>query len=216
MAESVVAVAAVFFFVTTVVLLLLFRKQEKEIKRVRDLSEVDELTGLLNRRGFEERVTPFVHQVVSSNMGGERRHSFHVSHLSIVVFDIDRFKVLNDEHGHHFGDAVLCRFAGFIRDSVRETDFACRWGGDEFVVAFTDAGIHRAKMLAENIRVRVSEFAPLSSKGAVNVTVSCGVATIEGGLRTLEGVMRKADGALYRAKKDGRNQVSLPAVPRVS
>lgn len=159
----------------------------------------DPLTGLANRRSFENAVAPRV------AAGG---------HLAIAFGDIDHFKRLNDTFGHDTGDRALRTFAQLFRDVVRPDDLVCRWGGEEFVVAFADLDAATAASVLERLR---AELAVLSAGGTVpGFTVSFGVADRDDG-DTLDGLIHAADRALLTAKRNGRDAVVLASqVPRPS
>lgn len=148
----------------------------------------DPLTGLWNRRAFEDRYEELLDSTTRP--------------LSTLMIDVDRFKSVNDAHGHDGGDAALVRVARCITAAVRSSDFAARYGGDEFAVLLPGAGISEAVASAERIRSFVrAELADLG------VSVSVGVNTADGGNRRQATI--DADVALYRAKQQGRDQVAL-------
>jgi diguanylate cyclase (GGDEF)-like protein len=167
---------------------------ELEISKVK--ATTDELTGLANRRGFEEHLAQRLSEV--DRFGGS---------VALIVADVDHFKRVNDTHGHEVGDAVLRSIAGTLRDRVRDVDLCARYGGEEFVMLLphTDAG--GAMETAERLR-RAVETRPVRMSGlAVPVTLSFGVASYPGSASSRESVFAAADRALYRAKADGRNCV---------
>ncbi len=128
--------------------------------------------------------------------------------VSILIFDIDFFKAVNDTHGHAAGDTVLKEFAQRISQNVRGVDLACRMGGEEFVVVMPDTDLAYATMVAERLRQRVGEYPFKVEDGLeLNVTVSIGIGVVEEAGDTGEKVLERADAALYRAKRDGRNRV---------
>jgi len=126
--------------------------------------------------------------------------------LSAVVIDLDHFKALNDRHGHQAGDEVLAVFAATLRRGVRASDFAGRWGGEEFVVLLHDTGLEGAMHAAEGMR---ASFEGLEVPGVnAHVTASLGVATLPDHATDGPALIRAADRALYRAKTAGRNRVA--------
>lgn len=168
------------------------------------LSTVDKLTGLPNRRAFEERFEEFWAE-------GERSKR----PLSAIVLDVDRFKVLNDRLGHLYGDEVLQRIAGLLPQELRgQGDFVARFGGEEFVVLLPDTELEKALRVAERIRrlIHRSEFANLrlpSGEPSMWPTISCGVAMcVPGSGVEKKDLLTAADQALYDAKAGGRNRVS--------
>jgi diguanylate cyclase (GGDEF)-like protein len=154
----------------------------------------DSLTGLFNRRAFEEIA---LHEF----SGAERTDTA----LSLLMIDIDRFKLINDEHGHMGGDQVLKQAAQVLSRSLREEDFLCRWGGEEFCALLPRATRKQAGEVAERA-LREFSTANLRVHGRpIRVTVSIGIATIQGGLSPFTELVEAADTALYRAKAQGRN-----------
>jgi two-component system cell cycle response regulator len=123
--------------------------------------------------------------------------------------DIDHFKSVNDTHGHDIGDEVLREFANRISANIRGIDLACRYGGEEFVVVMPDTDVDFAYTIAERLRKSV-ETTPIEisrAPGALNVTISIGIAASAGGDDNAEKLLHRADQALYRAKREGRNRV---------
>jgi diguanylate cyclase (GGDEF)-like protein len=129
--------------------------------------------------------------------------------LSVLMFDVDQFKTLNDRHGHQAGDAVLVATSRQVGELLRASDVKCRYGGDEFFVILPDTPAVGAQQVAEHIR-RAIASQPIPTGGDVlAVTTSIGVATARAGELDAEAVIGRADGALYRAKREGRNRVAL-------
>lgn len=130
--------------------------------------------------------------------------------LSVLLFDIDHFKRVNDSYGHAAGDRVLREVARRCRTLIRGSDLIGRWGGEEFVVMTPETPIDGAATLAERLRGAIAE-APvtLESGESVTVTISVGIAAYQPGDTELEAIVRRADAALYRAKAEGRNRVEL-------
>ena len=168
------------------------------------LSATDRLTGLPNRRAYDERLAELWQVTV------ERREP-----LSAVMIDVDHFKSLNDAHGHPHGDRVLQRVASLLQQALRgEADFVARFGGEEFVVLLPNADSEAAVKVAERIRVLVQVAGSPALQREVSSTlnmwstVSCGVATaIPGAVQDPAHLIAEADAALYRAKQEGRNRV---------
>jgi len=163
---------------------------------LRKAAETDELTGLNNRRYFFERAKREIERA--------RRHGFPVS---VIMMDIDHFKRVNDLHGHVSGDKVLQKMASICLNSIRSTDVVARFGGEEFVILLPDANIDTVKLRAEIIRQRIEEASFETDQGALNVTVSLGVATTDDGTGGIMELIERADSALYTAKSKGRNRV---------
>lgn len=159
-----------------------------ELQRV---ATTDKLTGLLNRRQFEHSLQQQI------------RHAEHChSSFSLILFDVDNFKNVNDTYGHLFGDSVLQGIARTIGKMIRSDDCFARWGGEEFAV-LSNCSIVDAKRLAERIR---SVIAEISFGERIVVSASFGVASYASG-DTAERLMQRVDAAMYRAKNSGKNQV---------
>ncbi len=153
----------------------------------------DNLTGLFNRNKFK------------SLFGKEiRRGIRYSSQLSLVLFDIDFFKVVNDTYGHQVGDEVLKEMAIIITQSVREHDTVVRWGGEEFLILLPETQLEGARIVAEKIRSRICK--KQLTKNNLNITASFGV-TVMQEKDTEDSFIARADEALYEAKKSGRNKV---------
>ena len=163
------------------------------VERITNEARVDGLTGLLNRRGFEERAR--------TELARSRREG---TPLAVVSFDLDHFKHVNDEFGHETGDAVLVRLADCFGAEAREIDVVARMGGEEFVALLPGAGLGEGRGFADRVRARL-----VSSAGAAapRVTASAGVASAVAPER-LEGLLKAADMALYAAKAQGRNRTA--------
>ncbi len=163
-----------------------------------ELAITDQLTGLYNRRFVDAQLGPLVQR---AQCGGDQ--------VSITIVDIDHFKRINDGYGHDVGDAVLREFAARLASNVRPSDFACRLGGEEFVVVMPRTAGDVACLAAERIR-RHTCAAPFHAPGLsepLDVTISAGVACTEGPDDTPEALLKRADEALYEAKHSGRNRV---------
>lgn len=161
-------------------------------EKLRDYAERDFLTGLYNRRKFYELLEQEKERAVR-----------YFRPLSLVMFDIDHFKAVNDTHGHAAGDGVLRTTASVVTDQIRTSDIMGRIGGEEFAVLATETTSENAMVLAEKIRCAVEAA---EHKGVGKVTISIGISTYDSGL-TLDEFVRRADEALYAAKNGGRNRV---------
>ncbi len=165
----------------------------------------DPLTKLPNARSVQEALIRMVAQAQRT-----------LTPLSALVIDLDHFKALNDRHGHQVGDEVLEVFGATLRRAVRASDFAGRWGGEEFVVLLHDTGLEGALQAAETMR---ASFEGLEVQGVTaHITASLGVATLPDHAADGPALIRAADRALYAAKAAGRNRVAagLPAEETVS
>lgn len=168
------------------------KRLETELLR---LARTDSLTGVYNRHRFLERAAREL-----------RRARRYGSQLSVIMLDIDFFKKINDIHGHHAGDQVLRILAGACRDSLRESDFIGRLGGEEFGVVLPQTGQHGAHHVAERIRNMVDEMDFVVDGSSLSVTVSVGVTSSISHHPPLDELLRLADRALYMAKEAGRNR----------
>jgi diguanylate cyclase (GGDEF)-like protein len=171
------------------------------------LSITDALTGLLNRRYLEERL--------SEELERSKRHRFA---MSFLMLDIDNFKAYNDRHGHQAGDVALQLTAQSLKSALRSEDVAARYGGEEFSVLLPQTSAQEALVIAERIRRRVESTPFPHASGRVGgiITVSVGISSFGPGLETPESVVRAADQALYRAKSRGRNRLESYAPPATS
>jgi len=167
-------------------------------RKLEKLATTDALTGLANRRRFDEH---FAAEVVRAARSGEP--------LTLVLCDVDHFKRYNDRYGHQRGDACLVEVGRALEGLVRRpADLAARYGGEEFALVLPDTSQEGATQLAERLRsaVRALEFEHEGNDGHDVVTVSAGVATVTGGAWTVEDVVALADRALYDAKAGGRDR----------
>ncbi len=157
----------------------------------------DELTGLYNRRRFQEAMAAEV----------ERSRRFGQS-VGLLLLDLDDFKLVNDNYGHQQGDLVLREVARVLRETSREIDEPARYGGEELAVVLPGTDLEGAYNLAERVRVGIEELAVplLHGSGVLHVTASCGVATLPGSADDMRGLVSAADDALYRAKRAGKNR----------
>ncbi len=175
------------------------RKTMEDALRV--AATTDPLTGVANRRHFMERAEAALAQV-RGVPGGH-----HEARLSMLMFDVDDFKQINDRHGHAAGDAVLRAVTGACASRIRACDLLGRLGGEEFGVLLPATGLGDARALAEALRARIAAAETVWPDGtAVRVTVSLGVSTLLPG-DTLDSLLARADAGLYQAKHLGRNRV---------
>jgi len=177
---------------------------EQTIRVMKDDLIHDSLTGLKTRRFFEQEAGMYF-KTISEKYKQERREWFGFKHMSIIFFDIDHFKKINDTHGHAAGDGVLRVVAKNIMDGIRAGDIAARWGGEEIVVALLGVGEKNAYKKAEAIRKSI-ELLSFNNLPNVEVTVSAGVASQDAETGFQE-IISRADQALYQAKETGRNKV---------
>jgi diguanylate cyclase (GGDEF)-like protein len=166
-------------------------KMQEEIKR---LSEEDYLTKLYNRRK--------IHEIIETEIKRSRRYD---SAFAVLLLDIDDFKSINDTYGHNTGDKVLVQLSSVIRHTIRESDIASRWGGEEFLVICPETTTEGAISLAEKIRYNI-ENCTFEETG--NITVSIGAAGARHG-DNVKSLIFRADEALYSSKKAGKNRVTM-------
>ncbi len=168
-------------------------------------SRTDAKTGLLNARTWESEAEAEVARAVRARMA-----------LAVAVLDIDFFKLVNDTYGHLFGDEVLKEIAHCLPEMLREYDSSGRFGGEEFVLLLPHTRAVDAFRIADRVRDHISGLSLRTSDGqSVQVTVSVGVAALDAGsTRELSELLAAADAALYRAKRDGRNQVQMISTTR--
>lgn len=172
-------------------------RQSQKLEQAEEAARIDALTGLPNRRAFDE-------QIDRSHAQFSRAKTPYV----VALFDIDHFKSFNDEHGHATGDKVLKIVAKTFRGTQRATDHVARYGGEEFAFVLPRLSGHQAKFALDRHREQV-ELQPLEVDGkSLKVTVSAGLAEIRPG-ESIRSVLARADKALYAAKAAGRNQTCL-------
>ncbi len=170
------------------------KKTEEELLR---LAATDPLTGAYNRREFSLMV----------EREALRSHRYHHA-LSLIMFDLDLFKKLNDSYGHTAGDKALQRFTTLCTNTLRNVDIFGRWGGEEFVALLPETDIEGASIIAERLRKIVGESVLTYNEHKISFTVSIGIAQFKDGENTIEGPLSRADSAVYDAKKAGRNRIS--------
>lgn len=162
------------------------------------LSSTDRLTGLYNRGHWEENLKATY-----------ARYQRYGNTSSLVMFDIDHFKRINDTYGHQAGDKVLEQIAAMVREHVRESDVAGRYGGEEFGVVLSDTDKVGAGMFAERLRKAVEEMDVPYGEQVIRFTISLGVAEMNQPLNSHADLISRADQALYTSKKTGRNRVTV-------
>lgn len=194
---SLIVTGIVCVIVTLIVLGLLLKVIKHYQSELEGIAWRDPLTSLLNRRAFAERYE-----------GIRNKHQRSGGPLSLLIVDIDHFKEINDQHGHHTGDQVLKEIATILNDVIRPSDLVARWGGDEFLLLLSDTDMANAQLIAERIRNRIICSPELKSVTDKGLTASIGVAEQRSGYN-LDLHVQQADAGLYRAKKEGRNSVQL-------
>jgi diguanylate cyclase (GGDEF)-like protein/PAS domain S-box-containing protein len=170
------------------------------LEELRRLAAYDPLTGLANRGHLEQRLQ-------EAQSAAQR----HKRPAALLMFDLDHFKKVNDTYGHAVGDRMLQAFARVLRHNLRPTDFIARYGGEEFIAILPDTSLDTAVKVAERVRQAWAQTQiPLDESGKIlSGTVSIGVAPLEPDA-PLDESLSRVDEAMYRAKREGRNQVALP------
>jgi diguanylate cyclase (GGDEF)-like protein len=179
-------------------LAMLLLLQDHALRQIERLIEIDVLTGLLNRRGFDERLRRLLRR------GGPRLPL-------LALLDVDHFKRINDTHGHAVGDAVLSGLGARLRETLRPQDIAVRLGGEEFAVIWFNPEAGGDQRLGERLREAIGGQPFDTGAGPLKVTVSVGVAPARGADEAPEALFSRADAALYEAKRAGRDRVVLAA-----
>jgi diguanylate cyclase (GGDEF)-like protein len=196
---AVFAIEVVLYMVGAAFIVLLLAK-DRTVNRYKAAAQTDPLTGLLNRRGLFE---------VSGALMA--RNLKTLEPISVLAFDLDRFKSINDRFGHKMGDAVLDLFAKTVKKTMRGEDVIGRLGGEEFIAVISGA-LADARIAAERVRVAFEAAAALTpGSPGVPATVSVGVACGSPNV-ALDKLIDRADAALYRAKENGRNQVAVDEI----
>ena len=166
--------------------------------RIAHLASHDDLTGLINRREFELRLTQTINKAAGST------ESF-----GLMYVDLDRFKIVNDTCGHHAGDRLLKELTAIIRNSIREGDVFARIGGDEFAIIASADSFQAITTMAEALRVKIHDYSFTYANQEFHVSLSIGVIPLRGDVTDLETVLTNVDSACYVAKQSGRNRVHV-------
>ncbi|MDZ7759491.1 MAG: sensor domain-containing diguanylate cyclase [Desulfovermiculus sp.] len=170
-------------------------RNARTLEELQRLSRTDTLTGCFNRRKFLECLDYECKQV-------ERLHNS----MTLIMFDIDHFKRINDTYGHEAGDLVLQSLAAIVSAQLREVDILCRWGGEEFLILAPDTDAQNAQVMVERIRKTVAEHVFSQD---VEITVSFGLVQYKKGEESLDDLINRADQCMYLAKEKGRNRVEM-------
>jgi diguanylate cyclase (GGDEF)-like protein len=165
-------------------------------QKLMEMNMKDALTGINNRRSLEINLKEEI-----------ERHKRHAHSISLIMFDIDFFKHVNDTYGHQCGDYILKSIASTIDSSIRTGDILARYGGEEFCCLLPETNIEAATILAERFRKKISQKIYRYKGNRIKVTISLGVSTLGASVSTPESLLKKADERLYRAKNAGRNCV---------
>ncbi len=163
---------------------------------VQQIAFTDVLTGLYNRRGFEELGQREIHRSLRTS-----------APLSLLLIDIDFLKQVNDEYGHSAGDKLICEAADTCRSVFRQIDLVTRYGGDEFAILLPDTPIDHARDAAERFRRSLKTRTLQFNEKTISVTASIGIASYTKDIQTINQLFEIADKALYNAKNHGRDQI---------
>jgi diguanylate cyclase (GGDEF)-like protein len=180
----------------TMVLVSSGRQQERLVAQLHRVASIDLLTGLATRRALEAVTRTELADASEPSPG-----------TALLLIDVDRFKEVNDAHGHPVGDQVLVHIATLLRGVVRREDTVARFGGDELAVLLSGVDRSVAVRLAESLRRVIDENPMRTPTGQISLTVSIGVAHTAPGAAHLDELYRSADAGLYQAKRDGRDRV---------
>ena len=162
--------------------------------KLEEMATIDELTGIGNRRTFDNSLKTFI-----------AHHQRKEKPFAVILSDIDRFKLINDTHGHVKGDEVISHVAQTIQNSIRESDIVCRWGGEEFVALIYECDQSQALEISEKLRLAIANSSIFKSDIDTSLTISIGT-TVYKEDDTIDEILARADKALYQAKDNGRNQ----------
>jgi two-component system cell cycle response regulator len=173
---------------------------QKANARLKELVDIDDLTGLFNMRSLYKRL--------DFELDRARRYGRSVA---VIMMDLDRFKRVNDQHDHLFGSFVLTQVGKMIRDNIRKVDFAARYGGDEFLVVLTEINLEGATTFANRLRQRIADTTFKNEYFSMDLTASLGLALVNPNEEEVDAraMVRYADRALYNAKENGRNRVEV-------
>ncbi|MFT7386853.1 MAG: diguanylate cyclase [Candidatus Endobugula sp.] len=178
---------------------------EKVNTKLEYISRTDGLTSLLNRKTWEDSLE---HEFA--------RESRYHENCSLIMFDIDHFKNVNDNYGHPAGDEVIRQTADIVRQSIRKTDIAGRYGGEEYVILLPHTSIDSAYVLGERIRKKIAAKPAFYEGEVINYTVSLGIASFHESLKNPTHWIDVADKALYESKESGRNNTHIYQYPETS
>jgi diguanylate cyclase len=182
---------------------------ETEVEKLQGLVANDELTGILNRKGINEKLDIIFKEALYIKDHPDSKRNFHVNNLSIIYIDLDDFKKINDTYGHDIGDKVLKKLSFVVKEEIREIDVIGRMGGEEFVVALVGATEEDAYKKAERIRIAIKNNLKIEELPNLIVTGSIGTASVrKTESKTISELITMADKAMYEAKKNrGKDNV---------
>lgn len=178
--------------IITFIILFMIRGYNKKLEF---MARNDPLTGLMNRGAFNDSFNDFLH--LSKRNG---------TSLSLIFFDIDNFKTINDTLGHQIGDLVLIQVSEILKTRLRQSDIIGRWGGEEFIIGLIDTDQQNAEFLAETLRKTFETDPHLIQLSAAPITASFGIVTARSG-DTIDSLLSRVDSAMYKAKELGKNRI---------
>lgn len=170
--------------------------QNKMQKELSKLANTDALTSVLNRRAL------FEHGVEEFNLAKKYRHEF-----TLILFDVDFFKNINDRYGHPAGDSILVQLTQLVKNSMRREDVFARYGGEEFAVVARRTTDLSGRAIAHKLHKRIESYGFVVDKKVISMTVSVGVVQYHASYKDFDAMMLEADKALYIAKEEGRNRI---------
>ncbi len=182
----------------SVILVFFSRNNMLDKQKLYNLATIDELTGVFNRRSFIKRGKE-VFRI--AQLGGET--------FTVLMFDIDYFKSINDEYGHLVGDHVLKQMSHATKEVLREEDYIYRYGGEEFGIIFENKTSLQAEIIAEKIRNHLEGCVIEVDNIKIQRTISIGLSEFDYSIDTFEDLIDKADKAMYRSKEDGKNKITI-------
>lgn len=177
--------------------------QKVELTKLQSDAGLDFLTKIANRRAFNTRMT--------EELGRLKRYG---SSFSLVILDVDHFKMVNDTYGHLAGDRILRAMAQIMEEQKRETDFLARYGGEEFVILLPETTADDARVLAEKIRRKIAGSKFRLEKRSIAISISAGVGELLDPNDSADAFFKRIDAALYKAKSNGRDRVEMAEVPQ--
>ncbi|MGB3962350.1 MAG: GGDEF domain-containing protein [Sulfurimonas sp.] len=184
-------------FIASMLLTFIYYAIERSFEstsiRLERLTNIDALTKIFNRRKIDE--------IMESKFYEFQRYG---TNLSIAILDIDDFKHLNDTYGHSTGDTVLREFANLLAKNTRKTDFVGRWGGEEFIIIMPNASLEQARL---NMQRMMQKMASHKFETVETIRCSIGIAQANKETLSVDELFRRTDNALYRAKRNGKNQI---------
>lgn len=191
----------IFLFINVIVLIMIFiylRQKELSVvnKQLTLMATTDHLTHIYNRRYFEEFAIHAIHESIRYN-----------NPLSLILFDIDKFKMVNDTYGHQIGDEILVTISHTTKLLIRKSDIFARMGGEEFAILMPNTELSQASIVAEKLRLQIEQLEVFTNSNTVQCTISIGISEISDEINSLSKLLQNSDEKLYMAKNRGRNTI---------